>query len=138
MADIKCVLWNCSGILAGGSSGEKVDLLFSSINSGFDVLALVETHHVDINDIHSSFHTFRNSYHLLHTGADDGDPYAGIIVLVNKSLRVSGERVGMPGRVLNFKIGGRGEDYNVSVVYGFTGANATQSKVRGMVELIMS
>ena len=82
MGDINCVLWNCSGI-SGVSAGEKVDFLFSSIGA-FDILVLVETHHGSLHDINSSFHTYRNSYHFVHTEAADGDPCAGIITSSNK------------------------------------------------------
>ena len=134
MADISCVLWNCSGILSASSAKEKIDFPFTSTNFNFDVLVLVETHHKDIHDIHPSFHTYRNSYHLIHTEAGEDDPCAGIIVLVNKSLTVSGELVVMPGRLLNFKVGNHEGEYNISAVYGFTGNSATQLRMKEMVD----
>ena len=134
MAELNCVLWNCSGI-SGSSAGEKVDFLFTFVAS-FDILVLVETHHRDVNDIHSSFHTYRNAYHFLHTGAVDGDPCAGIVVLINKNLTVSDDLVLMPGRIINFKVGNHGREYNISAVYGFTGGSATRVKMREMVDCL--
>ncbi len=135
MADINCVLWNCAG-LSSSSAKEKNDFLITSSN--FDILVLVETHHKHQNDIYSSFHTYRNSYHFIQTEAVDDDPYAGIIVLVNNIFTVSDESVMVPGRLLGFKINNNNSNnnrvYNVSALYGFTGKKATQCRMKKMVE----
>ena len=104
MTDIKFIIWNCSGILPSTSSQKKVDFLFTSTNFNFDVMILVETHHHAINDIQSSFHTYSNSYHIVHTAADKDDSYAGIIVLIHKNFTISSEIVLIPDRLLNIKI----------------------------------
>ena len=65
MADIKCIMWNCSGILSSSSSQEKIDFLLASTDFKFDILVLVETHHKLIHDIQSTFHAYSGSYHLV-------------------------------------------------------------------------
>ncbi len=100
MTDIKFIMWNCSGILPSISSQKKVDFLFTSTNFNFDVMILVETHHHAIHDIQSSFHTYSNSYHVVHTAADKGDSFAGIFFLINKNFSISSESVLITGSVL--------------------------------------
>ena len=135
MADIKCIMWNCSGILSSSSSQEKIDFLLASTDFKFDILVLVETHHKLIHDIQSTFHAYSGSYHLVHTGAENDDPYAGIIVLINKNFTVSDENVLLSGRLLNFRIkSDENREYNISAIYGFTGKNASQAKMQNMVD----
>ena len=104
MDDLNCILWNCSGITSGSSSQEKIDFILTSTNFDFDILILVETHHKSIHDIQSTFHLYLNSFHLIHTGALDDDPNAGIIILINKNFTISNEGILVQGRLINFKI----------------------------------
>ena len=73
--------------------------------------------------------TFSNKYHILHTEAQDGDSYAGIIVLIDKRFMVTDESVLLQGRLLNFKLKTVKNSYNVSALYGYTGNTATQEKM---------
>ena len=131
MAEIKCVMWNCSGILPTSSADEKLTFLTTSSASNFDILILVETHHKHIDDISPLFlHTYKNNFHLLHTEAQENDPYAGILVLVNKNFTILQESVLLPGRLLNFKIKLFNQEYNLSALYGYTGKNASELKMK--------
>ena len=86
MTDLKCVVWNCSGILPGGSTPAKLDFLRYTFNGSWDILVFIESHHKQISDIDETLHIFSTNYHILHTEAPQGDPYAGIVVLVRKNL----------------------------------------------------
>ena len=119
--DLKCSLWNCSGIVSSNSTQEKIDFLFNTANNDFDILVLVETHHKLVQDIQSSLLTRSNAYHFLHTGAEEGDAYAGIIVLVNKNFEITDEQALLPGRILSFKLRSKNRTYKVSAIYGYTG-----------------
>ena len=88
MAEINCALWNCSGVLPTDSTEEKVDFLVANTNSNLDILILVETHHKKIGDVSSRLRLFFKDFQILHAPAEVTDPYAGIIVLVDKNLTV--------------------------------------------------
>ena len=120
MASLNCVLWNCAGILRTGAAGEKVEFLMNSIPS-FDILVLIETHHSEIDDIQPLFHGYSGSYELLDSGKTEGDPYAGILILVSKQLCITHQTVVMPGRIVNFQITFGVDTFNISAIYGYTG-----------------
>ncbi len=86
MAELKFVMWNCSGVLPTSSPEDKLHFLVNNF-SNFDVLVLLETHHKDHNDFPSILDAYTNSYHLVHTEASLDDPFAGIIVLVDKRIQ---------------------------------------------------
>ncbi len=48
--------------------------------------------------------TYNNKYHIIQTEAHSGDPYAGIIVLVDKRFTLTNENVLLPGRLINFNL----------------------------------
>ena len=104
MAEINCVMWNCSGILPTSSADEKLEFLKSCTNSKSDILILIETHHKQLDDISSRFHIYKNNYYLLHTEAAVADPYAGIVVLINNRYTLTHSSVLLSGRLLNFKV----------------------------------
>ena len=135
MASLNCVLWNCAGILRTGAAGEKVEFLMNSIPS-FDILVLIETHHSEIDDIQPLFHGFSGSYELLDSGKTEGDPYAGILILVSKQLCITHQTVVMPGRIVNFQITFGVDTFNISAIYGYTGPKATQGNLRHMTDLL--
>ena len=99
-------------------------------NSKFDILILIETHHKQLDDIPSRLHIYKNNYHILDTEAIDGDPYAGIVVLINNRFTLTQNSVLLPGRLLNFKIKDNKEEYNVTALYGYTGKNASAAKIK--------
>ena len=136
MAEINCVMWNCSGILPTSSADEKLEFLKTCTNSKFDILILIETHHKQLDDISSHFHIYKNNYYLLHTEATDGDPYAGIVVLINNRYTLTQCSVLLPGRLLNFKVKNKKEEYNVSALYGYTGKNASAEKIKLFTEIL--
>jgi hypothetical protein len=99
MAGIKVVMWNCSGLLSTSSASDKIEFL--DLNTSFDILILVETHHKCFGDISTLLHTYTTTYEIFHTEAVDDDPYAGIVVLVAKSLTPVTSSVLVAGRLLN-------------------------------------
>lgn len=135
MADINCVMWNCSGMLSTSSAGEKINFLKISVPPSFDILILIETHHKLIEDVSVLF-MFSQNYHILHSEVDVNDPYGGIIVLVHKDLTVVSNTVLVTGRVLNFKVSDSKQEYNISAVYGFTGKKASVSKLQEWTEAL--
>ena len=130
MAEIRCVLWNCSGVLPTSSAEEKLDFITTNTNSNFDIFILVETHHKHINDLPSGIHMLTNNFQLLQTPAGINDPYAGIVILVSNKLSVIKESVLIPGRLFNFKVKNENEEYNISALYGYTSNNASQEKLQ--------
>ena len=72
MADINCVMWNCSGMLSTSSANEKINFLKQSAPSPFDILLLVETHHKMIEEV-SVLYMFSQNYHVLHSEVDIND-----------------------------------------------------------------
>ena len=134
MAEIKVSTWNCSGLLSSGSAIEKVNFLQTLPSS--DVYVLVETHHKDICDIEAYLHTFSTSFALFQTEAQADDPYAGIIVLVNKRLSAGNASALIPGRIINLKLGNGQENFNFSAVYGYPGGSATLKSLELFIQLL--
>ena len=130
MAEINCALWNCSGLLSASSTEEKMTFLKSFTSTKFDILIFIETHHKKLDDISSLFHTYQSNFNLLHTEAEDGDPYAGIVVLVNNEFILTQTTILLPGRLLNFRIKCHKEEYNITAMYGYTGKNASQASLK--------
>ena len=134
MGDIKLAVWNCSGALPSTSTQNKINFL-RSVNFNWDIVILVETHHKELSDLRS-LQTFTNKYEILQTGARTDDPYAGIIVLIDKRLTVKSTQVLLPGRLFHFKISGPRSDYNITAVYGHTGSSATLSNIKNFIDII--
>ncbi len=134
MADMKWALWNCAGLLSGSSAQEKIDFLRAGVGCCWDVLVLVETHHKTMGDVQSTLNTYSNSCHVIHTGVGEGDPYAGIIVFIDKRFVLEGWAVLLPGRLINFKLKTSRAVYNVSAMYGYTGNSASQERMRTMTD----
>ena len=137
MADIKWVMWNCSGLLSS-SSQEKIDFLRTGIIGPWDILILIETHHKDMTEVQPILNTYNNKYHIIQTEAHSGDPYAGIIVLVDKRFTLTNENVLLPGRLINFNLKTYKTVYNVSALYGYTGSTATQSKMNAISQKLLA
>ena len=136
MAEIRCALWNCSGILPTSSAKEKMDFLRTCTRSNLDVLILVETHHKFLQEISPLLHAYMRNSRVVHTGAQTGDPYAGIAVLVSSRLKVLDQTVLLPGRLLNLRIKGNSKTFNISVVYGYTSSNASQQKMKLVTDIL--
>ena len=135
MASLNCVLWNCAGILRTSSAKEKIDFLMSCAPK-FDILILLETHHTEFEDIQTLLHGYSGNFETLHTGKADGDPYAGILVLVNNQLRVTHQNVVLPGRIINFGVKSGEDNFNISAVYGYTGVKANRENLALMTGLL--
>ena len=135
MADIEFAMWNCSGLLPTSSASEKIDFLQQSVSSSFDVLVLLETHHKSVADV-SILYFLKQNYHILQTEVDIDDPYGGIIVLVHKDLQIVNHSALIKGRLLNIKLRGRAQEYNLTAVYGYTGKKASASKLQEWIGLL--
>ena len=120
---------NCSGILPTSSAKEKLDFINSCAGSPFDMLFLIETHHKVLDDITPLLHALLKDSSIAHTKASCGDPYAGIVVLINKNLDLLSHSEIIPGRLLNLSVKGNKKIYNISTIYGYTGQNATREKM---------
>ena len=55
----------------------------------FDILVLIETHHAATGDVQPLFHGYSGSFELIYSEKEEGDPYAGIVILVNKRLSIT-------------------------------------------------
>ena len=73
-------------------------------------------------------------YQIEHTEADLGDPYGGIIVLINKNFSVEDVEELMKGRLLNLTIRDSVQKYNVSALYSYPGSRASSAKLRLFTE----
>ena len=102
----------------------------------FDILILLETHHTEFEDIQTLLHGYSGNIETLHTGKADGDPYAGILVLVNNQLRVTHQNVVLPGRIINFGVKSGEDNFNISAVYGYTGVKANRENLALMTGLL--
>ena len=129
MTEIKCAMWNCSGILPSSSAKEKMDFINTCTSSDFDILVLIETHHKVLDDISTALHRYKNKSRVIETGVLEGDTYAGIVVLVSSKLTVLEETELIKGRLHNFRVKGTRKEYNISVYYGYTSKNASQTKL---------
>ena len=129
MTEIKCAMWNCSGILPSSSAKEKMDFINTCTSSDFDILVLIETHHKVLEDVSAALRLYKNKSQVIETGTVEGDTYAGIIVLVSSRLTVLEETVLIKGRLHNFKVKGTRKEYNISAYYGYTSTNASQAKI---------
>ena len=133
MAELSFVMWNCSGVLRTASPEDKLHFLINNF-SKFDVLVLLETHHGGSGGLPPILNAYKNSYHFVHTGASSGDPYAGIIVLVDKRIELLGQTELIAGRLLNIKLGFGGGVFCVSAMYGYSGKRSTPSKLKLFTE----
>ena len=138
MAEVNFAMWNCSGILPGSSAKDKVDFINSCLSTKLDVIILLETHHKVLQEITSLPLTYLSNSRVIHTEASDGDPYAGIVVLISNRLSLLEETTLIKGRLLNFKLKCHRKVYNITVLYGYTGKNASQTKMIQMVDLLAS
>ena len=134
MTEINCAMWNCSGILPTSSAKEKMDFISSCSSSPFDILILIESHHKVFDEISPLLHAHLKDSSVVHTEASAEDPYAGIVVLISKNLRLLSHTIIIPGRLLNLKIKGFKKEYNISTVYGYTGQNASQEKMKHITD----
>ena len=135
MAEVKFAMWNCSGILPSSSAKEKMDFIKACTPKSIDVLVLIETHHKVLEEISSILATY-TSVKPIHTGRTDGDPYAGIAVLTSNRVSLLQQTVLIPGRLLNFKVKNQRKVFNITALYGYTGGNASQTKMAEMTELL--
>ena len=104
MTEIEFVMWNCSGVLPSVSTKEKLDFLEITTKNKFDILILVETHHKEEDKVSPQLLRLKNTHHMIHTKANDKDPYAGIIIFIHKSFDITHKKELVPGRMLNTKI----------------------------------
>ena len=139
MAEIKIAFWNCSGLLPTSSAKQKMDFLKSFTNQKFDLLILIETHHKVLDEISPLLRTYSNDMEILHSEATAGDSYAGIAVLVNTKLTLLEHTSLLRGRLLNFKLKCQSKKvYNISVIYGYTGKSASQTRMKEMTDYLVS
>ena len=138
MAEVGCVMWNCSGVMPTSSTKEKIDFLEITTKNEFDILILIETHHKDENNLPTRLLRYKSKYHMIHTEASDGDPYAGIIVFIKKDFRVLQSTELIKGRLLNMKIKhlATGREYNVTPIYGYTAKDTSQAKMKFITGLL--
>ena len=136
MAEINCAMWNCSGLLPSSSAKEKMDFINSCTSNNFDILVLIETHHKLVEDISEALRRYKNKTRVIESGVLDGDSYAGIAVLISSRLTVSEETELIKGRLHNFKLKCMRKEYNVSVYYGYTSKNASQTKIRQTIQYL--
>ena len=80
-----------------------MDFFRSCSSSPFDILFLIETHHKLLTDVSPLLQAHLKDSAIVHTEASSGDPYAGIIVLVNKNYELLSEAIIIPGRLLNLR-----------------------------------
>ena len=137
MAEIKCVMWNCSGLLPTSSAEEKMKFLLQTQPS-FDILVLLETHHKKREDILPYLHIYSKNFTLIHTEADEGDAYGGIAILVSNKFILSQENVLLAGRILNLKLQNGVETYNITAFYGYTGNNVSLLKMKQMIDALLT
>ena len=139
MSEIKYVMWNCSGTLPTSSIDKKIDFLESVINTNFDILILIETHHKHDTDIPTRLLRYKHTYHFIQTKACESDPYAGMIVLINKKFKILRETPLLSGRLINIKIKSvpTNKEYNITLLYGYTTQHASQKKMKNITEKLM-
>ena len=114
------ICWNSAGIRAGSkSTPEKLAFLDSQFpNANFAILALVETHHKNEEDIPGELLQYKSSHHLIHSPTH-AETHGGLILFINKSIDIINEREVIPGRLINITISReKDEEINLSVFYG--------------------
>ena len=120
MGSNKIICWNSAGIRAdSNSTPEKLAFLNSQFpKANFSILALVETHHRNREDIPQELIEYESSHHLIHTPTHE-ETHGGLIVFISKTIEILKESEIIPGRLLNIAISiDRGEEINLSVFYG--------------------
>ena len=138
MGEITWAMWNCSGILPSSAAQSKMDFISSCTETNFDILILIETHHKVVEEISSLLHIYSNNSTIIQTEATVEDPYAGIVVLINNRLELIEHTTLHPGRLLNFKIKSSKKVYNVTTIYGYTGNNASQEKMKQLTDNLLA
>ena len=128
------VLWNCSGLLPSSSNSEKMD--FITLNMAYDILIFIETHHKTYANIAELCHVFSTTHTIIHSEASVDDPFSGILVFFSKALTISSSSVLLSGRLLNFKVEHGTQNFNISVLYGYTGLEACVEKMELITDLL--
>ena len=120
MTSIKLVSWNPQGIQKTGvNTKTKCEFLEKEYNHNkFDILTLQETHHKNEEALPQYIHDLKISHNLIHTPANENDPYAGIVTLVHKDWKVIEHKTLIQGRLLNIVVQkASGKIYNLISVY---------------------
>ena len=136
MAEIDYVMWNCSGVLPTASTNEKLIFLEVTTQNKFEVLILIETHHKEVSDISPQLLRYKNTHHMIQTGANDEDPYAGIIMFIHKKFNIIEMTELIRGRLLNTKIKHTitEKEYNITPFYGYSAKDATKARIKLVID----
>ena len=104
MAETKCVMWNCSGVLPTETTKEKMIFLDTQFKNDFDILILIETHHKEENNISPLLHRLKSTHHIIHSFATNDDTYAGMLIFIRNSFDILQQNELIQGRFVNIKI----------------------------------
>ena len=120
MGSKKVICWNSAGIKSGSkSTPDKLALLDSQYpNANFAILALVETHHKNKNEIPEELLEYESSHRPFHTPTQE-ETHGGIILFVSKNFKILREEVVIPGRLINITFSiDEDREINLSIFYG--------------------
>ena len=87
MASFNVTSWNCRGIKARSPKTQaKADFLETHFSTRpFDILALLETHHKDLDDFPDLLQGYTHTHHCIHTPTQAPETHCGIIVVIDKT-----------------------------------------------------
>ena len=141
MGQIKCVLWNSSGLRASANSTPHKMGFFDKTfpNASFDVAAFVETHHKNEDDFPSLIHEYKVTHQVIHAPTPETHTHSGIILLIRKTFEVISSDIIMPGRILNVHIQQKidKQTYNLTIYYGIRTEKATKLDMEEIGKIFM-
>ena len=73
---------------------------------------------------------------MIHTEATGEDSYAGIIMFIAKTFKITRSTELIKGRMLNTKLKHTttNKDYNITSFYGYSGKDSPQNKISAVIE----
>ena len=112
-------MWNSAGFRASATSTPaKFGFLDSQFpNGGFNIAAILETHHKDEQDYSEELGHFCKTHNIFHSPVRN-ETHSGVIVLISKDFEIIRHSEPLPGRLMNFLVKKTGKTLNFSVFYG--------------------
>ena len=141
MADLKIVLWNCSGLRTSANfTAHKMGFFDKELpNANFAIAIFVETHHRGEDDFPQLIREYTHTHKVIHTPTPINHSHSGVILLIRKDLDIISSIVKIPGRLLNVKFRYKDWDktFNLSAFYGPILKTIVKEDLRDLVQNIV-
>ena len=137
---MKITTWNANGVSRKNNQA-KVDwlLTYLQLNPDIAVLALQETHCQDDSEYSQALHDIKLKYTVIHSPSQDGDGFAGVMLIISKEYKVLIEQTVIAGRVLYVRLESEiyGTTFDLISLYGYpSGRQDIMKDATDMIDLL--